>query len=554
MVILPPDDGEDTEEDSGDEEVGGSHNNLSGRQLAAPAQAQISTFGSDEIELLGAPEEDEEELRELGQPSVTTLPKTLEWQKIDIEASLGAFVGTTGPAIPESSVSCFELFFDDAVIEHLCKNTNLYAHQKGDHAFVVTQKDIRCFLGILFLSGYMTVPRWRLWWEVGSECYCPMVAEAMRRNRFDTIKKYLHCADNTRLNPGDKFAKVSPLISLINERFLKLSEVQQNISVDESMVPYYGRHGAKQFIRGKPIRFGYKMWCVCQTNGYLLQFYPYGGKDVTRPRNVGLGEHVVEQLVGKLPPAPYRIFADRFFSTFSLALKMKSLGMGYTGTIMANRICKCPLPNKRAVEKTARGSFDYRKEKTTECLFIVWNDNRAVYLISTCDQVFPTVEAKRWSQTEKKKVAIPQPNCVQAYNKNMGGVDRMDQNVSTYRIGIRSKKWWWPLFAYCLDVTMANAWQLHKKKYRLDSLAFRRCVVQTYLKKYATQTSTGRPKTSKSLASRTVDEVRHDLTDHWLIPADKQNRCAQCKKNTTKCCKKCGINLHEKCFVAFHKM
>ena len=44
---------------------------------------------------------------------------------------------------------------------------------------------------------------------------------------------------------------------------------------DESLVPYYGRHGLKQHIHGKLIRFGYKIWCFCATEGYLIQAKPY---------------------------------------------------------------------------------------------------------------------------------------------------------------------------------------------------------------------------------------------------------------------------------------
>ncbi len=30
-------------------------------------------------------------------------------------------------------------------------------------------------------------------------------------------------------------------------------------SVDEVMIPYFGSHSSKQFIYGKPIRYGYKV-------------------------------------------------------------------------------------------------------------------------------------------------------------------------------------------------------------------------------------------------------------------------------------------------------
>ena len=40
------------------------------------------------------------------------------------------------------------------------------------------------------------------------------------------------------------------------------------LSIDESMMPYYGSHSCKMFIKGKPIRFGYKLWCLCESDGY----------------------------------------------------------------------------------------------------------------------------------------------------------------------------------------------------------------------------------------------------------------------------------------------
>ena len=40
------------------------------------------------------------------------------------------------------------------------------------------------------------------------------------------------------------------------------------VSIDESMMPYYESHSCKMFIKGKPIRFGYIMWCLCESDGY----------------------------------------------------------------------------------------------------------------------------------------------------------------------------------------------------------------------------------------------------------------------------------------------
>lgn len=55
---------------------------------------------------------------------------------------------------------------------------------------------------------------------------------------------------------------------------------EENLNFDESMVEYYGKHGCKRFICGKPIYFGYKMWCMNTPNGYLVDFEIYQGKNL----------------------------------------------------------------------------------------------------------------------------------------------------------------------------------------------------------------------------------------------------------------------------------
>ncbi|KAJ8912152.1 hypothetical protein NQ315_006116 [Exocentrus adspersus] len=37
------------------------------------------------------------------------------------------------------------------------------------------------------------------------------------------------------------------------------------------MIPYYGKHYAKQYIKGKPIRFGFKNWALCTSNGCYIE-------------------------------------------------------------------------------------------------------------------------------------------------------------------------------------------------------------------------------------------------------------------------------------------
>ena len=89
----------------------------------------------------------------------------------------------------------------------------------------------------------------------------------------------LHCCDNNKLDLEDKMSKVRPLYNLTNQRCRQFHSDLSFICVDESMLPHYGRHSSKQRIVGKPVRMGYKMWVLAQSNGYVLQFKFYqGGK------------------------------------------------------------------------------------------------------------------------------------------------------------------------------------------------------------------------------------------------------------------------------------
>ena len=129
---------------------------------------------------------------------------------------------------------------------------------------------MKVFLGILLLSGYNSVTRRRLYWSTELDTHNWLVSNSMRQNRFDEIMKYFHAADNTDIRKEDKFAKVLPFMDILNKNFLTFGTVfgpSNIISIDESMIPYYGRHPTKQFIRGKPIRWGYKAWAASSPLG-----------------------------------------------------------------------------------------------------------------------------------------------------------------------------------------------------------------------------------------------------------------------------------------------
>lgn len=146
----------------------------------------------------------------------------------------------------------------------------------------------------------------------------------MSRNRFLDIKRNLHLVDNSLASTlNDKIFKVRPLEECLNQKFCQNGVIHENISIDELMIKYYGHHPSKQYIRGKPIRTGYKNWVAASSDGYCYVFDLYCGKS-TETTKTPLGTRVVISLLDKMPAVPgeHKIYFDNFFSSCDLFIQL----------------------------------------------------------------------------------------------------------------------------------------------------------------------------------------------------------------------------------------
>ena len=206
-------------------------------------------------------------------------------------------------------------FKTDKLIDHICKEANAYAAQKGNHTFKIEPNELKSFLAVLLLSVYIPYPRRSMYWEMSSDSRDTIVASLFTRNRFLDVLQYLHLADNNNLNPSDKFSKANPFFKMINESCLQNFIPEKNVSIDESMVRYYGRHGCKQYIQNKPVKFCYKLSVAATPLGYAITFYLYSGKDNNYNMDIGHGGSVVMTLMSKLSTVPnsnYHVVMDNF--------------------------------------------------------------------------------------------------------------------------------------------------------------------------------------------------------------------------------------------------
>nr|CAH7753302.1 unnamed protein product [Callosobruchus chinensis] len=314
-----------------------------------------------------------------------------------------------GPLQELTPLQLFECFFDAEVINMIVEFTNRYALQRNSD-IVVSTTEMKCFIGVLILSGYVIHPKRSMYWENRNDTHNVMVTEAISRDRFSQIMKVIHFCDNTALDKSDRYAKLRPLFTLLNKKFLEFAPLEQQHSIDETMVPHFGKHGCKQFIRGKPIRWGYKLWVGALTLGYVIWFSAYQGASSDAVNNIyktdyGLGSSVILQytdiLRSKWNHTQFNLYFDNFFTSIHLLDELKKRGFNATGTIRENRILNCPLTNSSLMKKKERGSFDYRLDKDTGIVVCRWHDNSVVTVASNFTRVFPVNSVKRYSQKEK---------------------------------------------------------------------------------------------------------------------------------------------------------
>ena len=198
-----------------------------------------------------------------------------------------------------------------------------------------------------------------------------------------------------QLDPEDKYSKVRPLMDHLSMKFVD-TFCGEELDVDESMVLYYGRHGCKQFIRNRPIRFGYKIWCLNAPLGYLVKFIPYQGKGSVTDKELGLGGSVVVDLLSVLfEEDKYKVYFDNFFTSLKLVDKLTEKKIGATGTVRENRIEKCPITGIKEMKKKERGAYDYQYDDQKKLLVCRWNDNSVVTVVSNVHGVFPLQKAKK---------------------------------------------------------------------------------------------------------------------------------------------------------------
>ena len=438
----------------------------------------------------------------------------------------------------------FDQMFTDDIWDMIVTETNRYhdqqaASEPNKHKRKwdpVTKDEMKAFIGITIHMGIVKLPRMAMYWSTDNLVHQGSVSSVMTQTRFFQIWRYFHLADNTQSLPRedprfDKIYRVREFLDIIVRNAQHLYRLDQDVSIDETMVPHKGRLSFKQYIKNKPVRWGIKLWVLCEAKtGYVFNFQVYLGKEQGAVE-YNLARRVVKHLLAPIEDKYHNLYMDNFYCDPHLFLELETKKVLACGTIRANRkgfpkdLVITPAMEKRM----NRGDYIWRSHGSLVAM--AWYDKRPVYLISTIHPPesvgAPATVLRRSQAGPREPVPCPPAQC--AYQENMGGVDLADQILQSFSVIRKSKKAWKKLFYYGLEVCLLNSFTIFKKVNQTpqDFLSFRLSIVRHLLEGKCFR---GRPGRLPSRPLADVDARRLDKQYHSVAVEEKRRDCVVCAK------------------------
>ena len=133
----------------------------------------------------------------------------------------------------------------------------------------MTRNELIIWLGSLFWMGRHYEYNREYYWDKGISTFGQKV---MSKTRWEQIHRFLKINLKSKRQEGQPWwYKVDPLLTTVRQNIQEAVHPASWLAVDELMIPFQGRTKHSIKIKGKPIKEGFKMWCL-GFKGYIWSF------------------------------------------------------------------------------------------------------------------------------------------------------------------------------------------------------------------------------------------------------------------------------------------
>lgn len=283
----------------------------------------------------------------------------------------------------DSALSAFLLLFDQSLINFVANCTTEHG-KETDQTWNIDSEELLKFIALTYARGVLGMTHFDL-----KECWNkqwghPLFSNSMPRDRYLSIMSNLRFDkknSRTQRLQSDKFALASSLWDKFISNSRACFNPGESVTADEQLYPMKSRCRFIQYMANKPDKFGLKFWLLVDLRTkYLLNGFPYLGKDESRPLNQQLGEYIVMRLAEPFFNSGINITTNNYFTSVSLAEKLKNHKITLVGTIRKNRK---ELPNSVKINKSLYSTTTYKNQYGHTLTDYQCKKNKNVLLLST---------------------------------------------------------------------------------------------------------------------------------------------------------------------------
>jgi hypothetical protein len=172
----------------------------------------------------------------------------------------------------------FHLFILPNDLRTFAAATNEYASSIQEN-FLTNCSEVRIWIALCIHMGIMKLARLEDYWSASYQNN--HIFSHMSRDKYKLFKRFFHPSStpSTSHPLTHPFHIILPFIAHLPYRFRRHLHPSTYLSLDESMIAFKSWTPAKQFMRDKPIKYGFKAFTLAvDKGGYLLDFFLYPGK------------------------------------------------------------------------------------------------------------------------------------------------------------------------------------------------------------------------------------------------------------------------------------